>query len=137
MNKQYIYTTESDRKKGRYKYGGVFSDRSAESRVKDQQTGNSEKLEIVGVFISEYSDHYVHEELIKLGYHRLNIGGKEWFQGFKSDDEAIATLGRIVSNSNTAILDEYAPRFYQDYIKMVFEEKLKKCVKGRKEFALE
>ena len=132
MNTLYIYTTESDRKNKKYKFGGVFSDRTAESRVKDQQTGNSEKLEIVGVFTSEYTDHYVHEELKKLGYTRVNIGGKEWFKGFESDDEAVATLGKIVSKSNLVILKEYVPRFYQDYIKIVFEEFKKSILKESK-----
>ena len=135
MNTLYIYTTETDREKGRYKFGETS--RQAESRVKDQQTGNSEELIIVGDMTSDYSDHYVHNELEKLGYVRVNKGGREWFEGFKSDDEAIATLGKIISTSNNVDLKEYIPRFYQELIKMVFEEKLSKIRGDKNEFALE
>lgn len=135
MNTLYIYTTETDREKGRYKFGETS--RQAESRVKDQQTGNSEELIIVGDMTSDYSDHYVHNELEKLGYVRVNKGGREWFEGFKSDDEAIATLGKIISTSNNVELKEYIPRFYQELIKMIFEEKLSKIQGDKNEFALE
>jgi hypothetical protein len=137
MNKLYIYTTESDRKNHKYKFGGVFSNRTAESRVKCQQTGNSENLEMITVYESDYTDYYVHEELLKFGYSRVNSGGKEWFQGFKTDDEAIGILGKILSKSKNTKLKEYVPRFFQDYIKMVFEEKLKNSKTIKKDFALE
>jgi hypothetical protein len=131
----YIYTTESDRKKGQYKFGETIH--VANYRIKKQQTGNSEDLIKVGEFTSEYSDHYVHNELEKLGYSRVVTGGREWFKNFKSDDEAVATLGKIVSTSDSVELKEYNPYFYQDLVKMYFEDKLQK-VKGEKnEFALE
>lgn len=135
MNTLYIYTTESDRTKGQYKFGETI--RETESRVKDQQTGNSEELIIVGEMTSDYSDHYVHNELEKLGYVRVGKGGREWFKGFTSDDEAFATLGRVISTSNNVDLKEYIPRFYQDLIKMVFEDKLCKIQGEKNEFALE
>lgn len=135
MNTLYIYTTESDREKGRYKFGETS--RQAEARVKDQQTGNSEELIIVGDMTSDYSDHYVHNELNKLGYVRVNKGGREWFEGFKSDDEAIATLGKIISTSDNVELKEYTPRFYQELVKMMFEDKLNKISGKKNEFALE
>lgn len=134
-NTLYIYTTESDRQKRQYKFGETI--REAESRVKDQQTGNSEELIIVGDMTSDYSDHYVHEELEKLGYVRVGKGGREWFKGFESDDEAVATLGKIISDSKNTELKDYIPRFYQEYIKMVFEYKLNKIQEGKNEFALE
>jgi hypothetical protein len=135
MNTLYIYTTETDREKGRYKFGETS--RQAGDRVKDQQTGNSEELIIVGDMTSDYSDHYVHEELEKLGYVRVGKGGREWFKGFESDDEAVATLGKIISDSKNTELKDYIPRFYQEYIKMVFEYKLNKIQGGKNEFALE
>ncbi len=135
MKTNYIFTTESDRQKGQYKFGETI--RETESRVKDQQTGNSEELVIIGQMTSEYSDHYVHEQLEKLGYSRVGKGGREWFKGFKSDDEAIATLFKILANSDKVELMEYKPRFYQEYIKMVFEYKLQNTHSGKNEFALE
>ena len=135
MNTLYIYTTETDREKGRYKFGETS--RQAEARVKDQQTGNSEELIIVGNMTSDYSDHYVHNELETLGYVRVNKGGREWFEGFKSDDEAVATLGKIISTSKSVELQEYVPRFYQEFIKLVFEDKLNNVQGKKNEFALE
>jgi hypothetical protein len=131
----YIFTTESDRKKGQYKFGETINE--ADSRIKNLQTGNSEDLIRVGKFTSEYSDHYVHNELEKLGYSRVVTGGREWFKNFKSDDEALATLGRIVSTSDSVDLQEYTPYFYQDLVKMYFEDKLKKVEGSKNEFALE
>jgi len=135
MNTLYIYTTESDRNKGQYKFGETI--REAESRVKDQQTGNSEELIIVGEMTSDYSDHYVHNELEKLGYVRVGKGGREWFKGFESDNEAFATLGKIISTSKNIELKEYIPRFYQELIKMLFEDKLSRVQGDKNEFALE
>jgi len=135
MNTLYIYTTESDRKKGQYKFGETI--REANSRIKNQQTGNSEELIKVGEFTSDYSDHYVHNELEKLGYVRVGTGGREWFKKFESDDEALATLGKIVSTSNSVKLMDYKPRFYQELIKMIFEEKIQNINGDKNEFALE
>lgn len=135
MKTLYIYTTETDREKGRYKFGETS--RQVDDRVKDQQTSNSEELIIVGDMTSDYSDHYVHEELEKLGYVRVGKGGREWFKGFKSDDEAVATLCKIISDSKNTELKDYIPRFYQEYIKMVFEYKLNKIQGDKNEFALE
>ena len=138
MNKLYLYTTDSDRTKKRYKFGGVFSDRTTESRVKNQQTGNSEELEIILSVECELTDHYVHDELEKLGYTRVGKGGREWFQGFKTDDEASAVLLKIVSDSNVPTkLSDYVPRFYQDYVKMMFLFKLKSLTNPKNQFALE
>lgn len=134
-NTLYIYTTQSDREKGRYKFGQTIHE--ADSRIKNQQTGNSEYLIKVGQFTSDYSDHYVHIELEKLGYVRVGTGGREWFKNFKSDDEAVATLGKIVSTSDSVELMEYTPRFYQDLVKMYFEHKLQKLNGDKNEFALE
>ena len=138
MNKLYLYTTDSDRTKKRYKFGGVFSDRTTESRVKNQQTGNSEELEIILSVECELTDHYVHDELEKLGYTRVGKGGREWFQGFETDDEASAVLLKIVSDSNVPTkLSDYVPRFYQDYVKMMFLFKLKSLTNPKNQFALE
>jgi len=135
MNTLYIYTTESDRKKGRYKFGETT--RKVDSRIKNQQTGNSEELVKVGEFTSEYSDHYVHNELEKLGYTRVGEGGREWFKGFESDDEALSTLGRIVSTSETVKLLDYIPRFYQEYVKLLFINMLSKMKGLKNDFVLE
>jgi hypothetical protein len=135
MNTLYIFTTESDRDKGQYKFGETTRD--TEQRVKEQQTGNSESLITLDKVNSEYSDHYVHDQLEKLGYSRVGTGGREWFKGFKSDDEAVATLRKVISESEQVELNEYIPRFYQEYIKMVFEEKLQRLKGDKNEFALE
>lgn len=135
MNTLYIFTTESDRNKGQYKFGETTRD--TEQRVKEQQTGNSESLITLDKVNSEYSDHYVHEQIEKLGYSRVGTGGREWFKGFKSDDEAITTLRKVISESGLVELNEYVPRFYQEYIKMVFEEKLQRLKGDKNEFTLE
>ena len=131
----YIYTTKSDQKLGRYKFGQTI--RTAESRVKNQQTGNSEGLELICKVESDYTDHYVHDSLEHLGYVKVGKGGSEWFSGFKCDDEAIATLGKILSDSKNTELKEYIPRFYQEYVKMLFEYKFKKVKGSKNEFVLE
>jgi hypothetical protein len=135
MKKLYLYTTSSDREKNYYKFGETI--RCAESRIKNQQTGNSEKLEMICDVDSEYSDHFIHNELEKLGYYRVSRGGTEWFGGFKSDDEAIASLLKIVRCGSNTTLRVFKPRFYQDYIKMVFINKLESDKNEKKEFALE
>jgi hypothetical protein len=131
----YIYTTKSDRKLGRYKFGQTI--RTAKSRIKGQQTGNSEGLEQICEVESDYTDHYVHDLLEQLGYVKVDEGGSEWFSGFECDDEAIATLGKILSTSKNTELKEYVPRFYQEYIKLLFEYKLVKVQDSEIEFALE
>lgn len=134
-NTIYIYTTESDRNNGRYKFGQTTG--TSEKRIKQQQTGNSEGLEEVFHIKSEKTDHYVHSELEKLGYTKVGTGGSEWFTNFTSDDDATASLLKILSTDKNIQLKEYSPRFYQDYIKMVFEEKLQSNNNSKKEFALE
>jgi len=121
MNKLYIYTTESDREKGRYKFGQTL--REVEVRKNEQQTGNSEGLETVVEVESDFTDHQVHSKLMDLGYLRVGKGGKEWFEWFSCDDEAIATLSKILSESVNTVKKEYTPRFYQDYVKLLFMEK--------------
>lgn len=138
MNKIYLYTTDSDREKGYYKYGLTLKE--SEKRVRGQQTGNSEKLQLIFEKESKHSDHYVHNGLEERGYHRVHDitgGGREWFGGFKSDEEAVATLLEILSEGDNTEPKTYTPRFYQDYLKMVFEEKLESNTKEIKEFALE
>ena len=135
MRKLYIFTTESDREKGRYKFGQT--DRETEERVNNQKTGNSEKLEIISSVESEYSDHYIHNELEKLGFSKVNKGGNEWFHKFSSDDEAIACLYKIITKSEKTILPDYCPRFYQSHVKSLFMDLLMKDKSTKKEFALE
>lgn len=134
-NTIYIYTTESDRNKGQYKFGQTIHD--AKKRIDQQQTGNSQELEMIFNTKSSMTDHYVHGQLERLGYTRVNTGGSEWFSGFKTKDESISTLLKILSEVGEKPLKEYSPRFYQDYIKMVFEDKLKSNTNEKKEFALE
>lgn len=135
MRKLYIFTTESDRQKGRYKFGQT--EREINERVKNQQTGNSEKLEIITSVETEFSDHHIHNELEKLGYSKVNKGGDEWFNEFVSDDEAIACLYKIITKSRNVILPNYQPRFYQSYVKTLFLDLLNKDKFDKKEFALE
>lgn len=135
MRKIYIFTTESDRTKGRYKFGQT--ERKTQERVKNQQTGNSEKLEIITSVETDFSDHFIHNELEKLGYSKVNKGGDEWFHKFSSDDEAIALLYKIITKSHSVNLPIYLPRFYQSHIKKLFLDLLLKDKSDKKEFALE
>ena len=121
MNKLYIYTTESDREKGRYKFGQTLRD--VEVRKNEQQTGNSEGLETIFEIESDFTDHYVHNKLLDFGYSKVGKGGNEWFSGFESDDEAIATIGKILLESKSTIRLDYTPRFYQEYVKLLFIDK--------------
>jgi hypothetical protein len=135
MNKIYIYTTESDRKKGYYKIGQT--QREVNSRVKESQTGNSESLETIGKFESEFSDHYIHDKLESEGYKHVGTGGREWFGVFGCDDEVVSSVMKILSKSTTFPKETYQPRFYQDYIKMVFMDKFQQLGVGKKDFAME
>ncbi len=134
----YIYTTASDREKGRYKFGQTI--RTVKTRVKNQQTGNSESLEIIYEFESGYTDHYIRDSLKQLGYVKGGDGGTEWFEGFKSDDEAILAFKKVITKFNTDILPDYAPRYFQSVIKDQFFAKYKSELKNREnkiDFALE
>ncbi len=131
----YVYTTESDRKIGQYKFGQTKID--SISRVKQQQTGNSERLEVIYSCASELSDYFIHNELEKLGYYRVGKGGSEWFGGFKSDDEAVAAFLKILHDGKSISKIKYIPRFYQTYFKNEFLSKLDKDERLKKEYALE
>jgi hypothetical protein len=134
-NTLYIYTTESDRKLGRYKFGQT--ERDAEQRVKEQDgTSNSEPLELVFSIESDLSDHQVHDMLGREGKKRTR-SNREWFESFEDDEEVIYFLNLIISKSENDSRPTYVPRFYQDVVKMLFEDKLSKIKLGKKQFALE
>lgn len=134
-NTLYIYTTESDRKLGRYKFGQT--EREAKQRVKEQDgTSNSEPLELVFSIESDLSDHQVHDSLEYKGKKKTR-SGREWYETFSDDDDAIFYLNLIISETQNDTRPTYVPRFYQDVVKMMFEDKLSKLHSGKKEFALE
>jgi hypothetical protein len=131
----YIYTTESDRRLGRYKFGQTK--REAKRRVKEQDsTSNSEPLILVFSIESDLSDHQVHDLLERKGKKKTR-SGREWYEKFRDDDDAIFYLNLIISESKNDTRPTYVPRFYQDVAKMIFEDKMSKLELGKKEFALE
>jgi len=131
----YIYTTKSDRKLGRYKFGQTKRD--AEQRIKEQDgTSNSEPLELVFSIDSDLSDHQVHNLLEYKGKKKTR-SGREWYETFRDDEDAIFYLNLIISETKNDTRPTYIPRFYQDVVKMIFEDKLSKLELGKKEFALE
>ena len=131
----YIYTTESDRRLGRYKFGQTKRD--AKRRVKEQDgTSNSEPLILVFSIESDLSDHQVHDLLEHKGRKKTR-SGREWYETFRDDEDAIFYLNLIISESKNDTRLTYVPRFYQDVVKMIFEDKMSKIELGKKEFALE
>ena len=131
----YIYTTESDRRLGRYKFGQTK--REAERRVKEQDsTSNSEPLILVFSIESYLTDHQVHDLLEHKGKKKTR-SGREWYETFRDDEDAIFYLNLIISESKNDTRLTYVPRFYQDVVKMIFEDKMSKLELGKKEFALE
>lgn len=135
MNKLYIYTTESDRKLGRYKFGQTKRD--AKQRIKEQDgTSNSEPLELVFSIECNLSDRQIHDMLEREGKKKTR-DNREWFESFKNDEEAIYFLNLGISKSRDDNRPTYIPRFYQDVVKMMFEHKLSNLDFGKKQFALE
>jgi hypothetical protein len=125
MNTLYIYTTKSDRKKGNYKFGQTSND--ALTRVNQQQTGNSELLELIySIEVDDkIRDYDIHDGLVNDGFSRVGDGGNEWFSSFDSDEHSITTLLIILNKIKAPrTLKPFIPRFYQDYVKLLFEEKL-------------
>jgi hypothetical protein len=135
IRKIYVFTTQTDRQRGRYKFGQTIND--SNSRVKQQQTGNSEKLEIICTVESELTDHYIHDKLENEGYSKVGLGGDEWFETFQTDDEAISVFLKILNYSKSIVKVKYSPRFYQSHVKSLFLDKLSKETNQKKEFALE
>jgi hypothetical protein len=135
MRKVYVFTTQTDREKGQYKFGQTIND--SDSRVKQQQTGNSEKLEIICTVESQLTDHFIHNKLQNEGYVKVGLGGDEWFKTFESDDDAISVFLKILNDSNSVSKVKYIPRFYQSHVKSIFLDKLSKETNLKKEFALE
>jgi len=131
----YIYTTESDRKLGRYKFGQTK--REVKQRVKEQDsTSNSEPLILVFSIESDLSDHQVHDLLEHKGKKKTR-SGREWYETFRDDEDAIFYLNLIISETENDTRPIYVPRFYQDIVKIIFEDKMSKLELGKKEFALE
>jgi hypothetical protein len=113
MNTLYTHTTPTDRQKGNYKFGQT--NRTADARIKEQaRTAMSENPEKVWEGVSELSDHNIHKLLGKLGYVHII---REWFGGFESDDEVIAVMNKIISESLQDTRIEYSPRYFQSVIK--------------------
>jgi hypothetical protein len=133
----YIYTTNTYRKNGWYKFGQTTQ--TSEVRVKQQDgTSNPEELKLIHNIPSVVTDTYVHKQLELLGYSKCRHN-REWFEGFSSDDEAITVLNKIISESEKDTRPTYKPRFYQDYINLLFLYKLKNLNIEEKhiDFALE
>ena len=116
MNTLYVHTTTTERRKGNYKFGQTS--RTADVRIKEQaRTAMSEDPEKVWEGISELTDHDIHKKLVKLGYKHIL---REWYGGFTSDDEVIAVMNQIISESLQDTRVEYTPRYFQSVIKNRF-----------------
>ena len=119
MNTLYVHTTPTDRQKGNYKFGQT--NRTADVRIKEQaRTAMSENPEKVWEGTSEFTDHDIHKKLVKLGYVHIV---REWYGGFTSDDEVIALMNQIISESSQDTRIEYSPRYFQSVIKNQFLSK--------------
>lgn len=117
----YVYTTPTDRQKGNYKFGQTR--RTANGRIKEQaRTAMSENPEKVWEGTSEYRDTDVHELLTKMGYVKVI---REWYGGFTSDDEVVAVMNKIISESSKDTRVGYIPRYFQKVIKDQFLIKYK------------
>jgi hypothetical protein len=133
--KLYIYTTKTYREKGWYKIGETT--KLVKDRVNQQdKTSNPEKLEIIYEIPSIISDKNIHKTLKQLGYKKCR-NKREWFEGFKDDDDVISVINRIISKSKKDTRMEYVPRFYQDVVNMMFIEKLNNVNTDVIDFALE
>jgi hypothetical protein len=95
MNTIYIYTTEYNRLLGQYKLG-ESKKQTAKKRIGQQKTGSSEEFITIFEGKTILSDHKVRQLLRLLGYHKVT---REWVGGFKSDDEAIAAVSKIIAES--------------------------------------
>jgi hypothetical protein len=114
-----VHTTPTDRQKGNYKFGQT--NRTADVRIKEQaRTAMSENPEKVWEGTSEFTDHDIHKKLVKLGYVHIV---REWYGGFTSDDEVIALMNQIISESSQDTRIEYSPRYFQSVIKNQFLSK--------------
>ena len=134
-NSIYIYTTKTYRKNGWYKIGETIRD--ATIRVKEQDgTSNPEKLELIFEIPSELSDTEIHKMVNLCGFPKCR-DNREWFEGFTDDDHAITVINEIISKSKNDTRPIYKPRFYQDYVNLVFLHKLTKSKKDIIDFALE
>ena len=123
MRKIYIYTTEMYKQKGWYKIGETTQ--LVEDRVKQQDgTSNPETLDTIYEVNSVISDKQIHKKLELIGYSKCR-DNREWFEGFDSDDNVITTINKIILESEKDTRPTYKPRFYQDYINLLFLDKLK------------
>jgi hypothetical protein len=134
--KIYIYTTKTYRKNGWYKIGETIRDTIV--RVKEQDsTSNPEVLEHIFEIDSDLSDTEIHKILEnKYGFSKCR-DNREWFEGFNGDDHVLTIVNKIISESGNDTRPTYNPRFYQDYINMVFLDKLSNSTKNKIDFALE
>jgi hypothetical protein len=135
MKTIYVYTTKTYREKGWYKIGET--ERLVEVRVKEQDTtSNPETLERIFEVNSVMSDKEIHRILELKGFSKCR-DNREWFEGFESDDDVVNNINNIISESENDTRPIYQPRFYQDYVNMLFIDKLKKSNKEKIDFALE
>ena len=116
MNTLYVHTTPTDRQKGNYKFGQTI--RTADGRIKEQaRTAMSENPEKLWEGSSELSDFEVRKILGSMGYVHVI---REWYGGFTSDDEVVAVMNKIISESSQDTRVEYSPRYFQTVIKNQF-----------------
>ena len=113
MKTIYAYTTATDRSRGKYKIGETK--RTADGRIKEQEsTGSSEPFEKVFESESILSDHEVRNKLRLLGFNRVRL---EWMGGFRSDNEVVEVLSKIIAESGNDTRIEYKARFFQSLMK--------------------
>ena len=134
--KLYIYTTNTYREKGWYKFGETK--REVEKRVKEQDNAsNPEDLDIIFEIESDLSDEQIHNILRLKGYSKTRYKKKnEWYKVFENDDHAILTINKILSEQNEDNRKEYKHRVFQTYTKLLFLEKIKNNTKNLINFIL-
>jgi hypothetical protein len=136
MNTIYIYTTEYNRSLGRYKIGESRK-QTAKKRIGQQKTGSSEEFITIFECETTLSDHEVRQSLRLLGYHKVT---REWVGGFKSDDEVVASVSKIISESGSDTRVEFKTRFFQSFVSDLFLNKYNSEIQSgykKIDFALE
>jgi len=136
MNTIYIYTTEYNRLLGQYKLG-ESKKQTAKKRIGQQKTGSSEEFITIFEGKTILSDHKVRQLLRLLGYHKVT---REWVGGFKSDDEVIAAVSKIIAESGSDTRVEFKPRFFQSFVSNLFVNKYNSEIQSgykKIDFALE
>lgn len=89
----YLYTTKEHQNQGLYKVGEtefldtVHPDVKARKRIREQNTGNPDELELIQYWVTKYSDKQLHKFLDSKGY-SYTSGGTEWRKSPNKEDKS-------------------------------------------------